>query len=113
MSQAVELIGAVALVVAGVSALALRAHGRGFAGGRATSAVRAMSLPFTNWTVTAVFAIPLIIGSVCLANLVSILSSGTFSSLMVGANLGVLLGSFYAMAWMMRSLMVAYRRSQA
>lgn len=111
-AQAVELIGVVALVVAGLSALAFRAHGRGLAGGRTTIAVRAISLPFTNWGVTAVFAVPLIIGSVCLANLVSILSSGTFSSVMIGANFIVVLGSFYAMAWMVRSLMVVYRRSQ-
>ena len=111
--QAVEIIGVVALVVAGISALSFRARGRGMSGVKVSGAVHAMALPFTNWTVTAVFAIPLIIGSVSLANLVSILSSGTFSSLIVGANLVVLLGSFYAMAWMVRSLMVAYRRSQA
>jgi len=112
-AQAVELISAVALVVAGLSALAFRVRGRGLVGGRSLGAVHAISLPFTNWGVTAIFAIPLILGSVCLANLVSVLSSGVFSSLTVGANLAVLLASFYAMAWMMRSLIMAYRRSLA
>jgi hypothetical protein len=67
----------------------------------------------TNGWIWDHIAIPLVTGSVCLANLVSILSSGPFTSLMVGANLVVLLASFYAMAWMMRSLTVAYRRSRA
>jgi hypothetical protein len=110
---AAEILGAVALAVAGLTGLVFWARGGGPAIGKATGAVRAMALPFRNLTVTAVFAIPLIVGSVCLANLVSLLSTGPFSALMVGANMIVLLGSFYSMVWILRRLTAAYRGLRA
>lgn len=111
--QAVEVLGGTGVVVAGSTMLVFRLHNRGKVGGPASTAVRAMALPFTNRGVTAVFAVPLIVGSVCLANLVSMLSGVQFSMAMVGVNLFVLLGSFYAMARIMRSLTANYKRLKA
>ncbi len=110
--QAVEILGTVALVVAGLSAFAFWTHRPKLAPGTASVAVHAMALPFTNLTVTAIFAVPLILGSVCLANLVSIFTTGPFSVLMLSVNLAVLLGSFYAMARVMRSLTATYKRAR-
>jgi quinol-cytochrome oxidoreductase complex cytochrome b subunit len=108
--QAVEVLGTVALIVVASTTFVFRVHSHEKAAGPASVAVRALALPFTNRAVTAVFAVPLIVGSVCLANLVSMLSGGQFSVPLVGVNLAVLLGSFYAMARMMRSLTATYKR---
>ncbi|MDA4111371.1 MAG: cytochrome bc complex cytochrome b subunit [Thaumarchaeota archaeon] len=74
------------------------------------SPLRALMLPFTNRTITALFMIPLIAGSVCLANLVGSLTSVPVNPLIAIINFVILSGSFVAMARIMKTLTLARER---
>ncbi len=112
-SQAILVNGGVAVGIAAVSLfmfrLSRRKSGREEISQR-KSHLRAIALPFTNRSVTAVFLIPLVAGSVSFANVVSLLTSGQINILVVLANFSVLVVSFYAMARMMRNLSLAQNR---
>ena len=68
------------------------------------SPLRALMLPFRNRTITALFMIPLIAGSVCFANLVGSLTTVPVNPFLALINFAILFGSFFAMARMMRTL---------
>ncbi len=75
------------------------------------SYVKTMMLPFTNRGLTLTFLLPLMVGSVCLANLVTLLSAGPVVSIELAADVALLFFSFYVMARIMRNLMSSQRRS--
>lgn len=104
--QAVEVLGTAGLVIAAASLFFLK---RGVGGLHWLSRVRALRLPFTHPGATALFAIPLITGSVSLANVVDALTKGTTISLYMTGNMLLLVASFYLMLRMMRSLSQAHR----
>jgi ubiquinol-cytochrome c reductase cytochrome b subunit len=111
-SQAVVVIGGVAIGVATITLLALR---NGLTRSKnlkipVTSTLRAMTLPFTNRTITALFMIPLIAGSVCFANLVGSLTTVPINPLLAVIDFVGLSGSFFAMARMMRMLTLGRNR---
>ena len=112
-SQAILVNGGVAIAVAAVSLFMFRMRRKNSKKAMTTkkSPLRAMALPFTNRSVTAVFMIPLISGSVCFANIVGSLTSVPINTFFVAVNFAVLLGSFYAMARIMRNLTLAQNRS--
>ena len=66
--------------------------------------LRMMVLPFRNRTITVLFMIPLIAGSVCFANLVGSLTTVPANPFLAIINFAVLFGSFFAMARIMRTL---------
>jgi len=74
------------------------------------STIRAMMLPFRNRSITALFMIPLIAGSVCFANLVGSLTTVPINPFVAIINFVVLFGSFLVMARMMRNLTLARER---
>ena len=69
-----------------------------------------MMLPFRNRTITALFMIPLIAGSVCFANLVGSLTTVPVNPFLALIDFVVLFGSFFAMARMMRTLTLRQER---
>ncbi len=68
------------------------------------SPLRAISLPFTNRSITGIFMIPLIAGSVCFANLVGSLTTVPVNPFLAIVDFVILFGSFLAMARIMRAL---------
>lgn len=69
-----------------------------------------MMLPFRNRTITALFMIPLIAGSVSFANLVGSLMTVPVNPFLALIDFVVLFGSFFAMARMMRTLTLRQER---
>lgn len=112
-AEAVEVIGTVALAAALGSAFLLR-RPRGLQ--RASSAMKnfllALVFPLKNRWAASVFLVLLCIGSVCFADLVGSISGNAINSPVVVLNIMGLTIAFYAMARIMRSLTVEYRRSQ-
>jgi quinol-cytochrome oxidoreductase complex cytochrome b subunit len=112
-ASAAEVIGTSGIAIAAVTLLILK----GRIIGRIGSAIpprlrlRTLLLPFTHQGTTALFAIPLIIGSVSMANVANSMMEGVTSSLYLAANSAILIVSFYVMLRMMRSLTQAQRRS--
>jgi quinol-cytochrome oxidoreductase complex cytochrome b subunit len=112
--QAAEVLGVTAIVVAAVSLYLLKRGSRELRWLVSwRSHIGALRLPFTHQGTTGLFAIPLIIGSVSLANVANSLMQGSSPSVYLAGNLGLLLGSFYVMMKMMRALSQAQRRLMA
>jgi ubiquinol-cytochrome c reductase cytochrome b subunit len=99
-SQAVIVNGGVAVGVALVSLFIFRNELKV----PINSPLRAISLPFRNRSITGLFMIPLIAGSVCFANLVGSLTTVPVNSFLAIINFAILFGSFLAMARIMRAL---------
>jgi ubiquinol-cytochrome c reductase cytochrome b subunit len=74
------------------------------------SPLRALMLPFKNRSITMLFMIPLIAGSVSFANLVGSLTTVPLNPFLAIINFVVLFGSFLAMARIMRTLTLARER---
>jgi quinol-cytochrome oxidoreductase complex cytochrome b subunit len=112
-SEAILVNDGVAVVIAGISLFMFRPRRKDSKQEMAPkkSRFRAIALPFTNRSVTAVFLIPLGAGSVSFANVVGSLTAGQINTLVVLVNFSVLVISFYAMARMMRNLSLAQSRS--
>ncbi len=112
-AQAVEVIGVAALAAALVSAFLLRMP-RGIQ--RVTSAIRSVPLalifPLKNRGAASAFVVLLCVGSVCFANLVGFASGGEVSSPVLLLDMAGVVTTFFAMVRIMRSMTVAYRRSQ-
>jgi quinol-cytochrome oxidoreductase complex cytochrome b subunit len=101
--QALEVNGTLAVVIGVVSFVAIRRRsGRGLALPSRSTFVRAMSLPFTERTITAIFLLPLSVGSVSLSNLVTSATSQSLDLVALGANLSTLVLSFYVMVRILR-----------
>ncbi len=107
-AQAVIVIGGVAIGVAVVSLFVFRSNlvRTKILKIPIKSSLSAMMLPFRNRnrTITMLFMIPLIAGSVSFANLVGSLTTVPVNLILAIINFAVLFGSFFAMARMMRSL---------
>lgn len=112
-AEAIEVTGIVALAAALASAFLLRIV-RGFQRmfSTARSIPMALVLPLKDRRGASVFVVLLIIGSVCFANLVGLLSGGDIASPVLALNLAGLVTAFYAMIRVMRNMSVAYRRPQ-
>lgn len=112
-AQAVEVIGVAALVASLASALLLRIP-RGMQ--RVTSVIRsvpmALVLPLKDRGAASAFVVMLCVGSVCFANVVGFASGGVSNSPIFILDVAGLVTTFYAMVRIMRSMTVAYRRSQ-
>ncbi len=104
-AQAVIVNGGIAVAVAAVSLLIFRKRLKV----QIKSPLRALSLPFRKKTITALFMIPLIIGSVCFANLVDSLTSVPANLLVAMIDFAVLFVSFFAMARIMKSITLGAR----
>jgi len=74
------------------------------------SQLRAFTLPFRNRSITALFMIPLVAGSVCFANLVGSLTTIPINPLAALINFVIVFGSFVAMARIMRNLTLVQKR---
>jgi len=113
-ASAAEVLGTAGIAIAAITLLILKMR----IINRISSAVprrlhvRALLLPFNHQGTTALFAIPLIIGSVAMANIANAMMISTSSPLYVMANSVALIVSFYVMLRMMRSLTQARTRSQ-
>jgi hypothetical protein len=112
-AEAVEVIGAVALVAALVSAFLLRMP-RSIQ--KVSSGMNAFLLalvfPLHNRWAASVFVVLLCVGSVCFANLVDSGLGSSVSSPVLILNIAGLVATFYAMARILRSLTGKYMRSQ-
>ena len=103
------IIVEVALVIAMMSALTYRMRSKMRGLPVRGLGLRIMALPFTHRTITAVFVVLLVIGSVSLAGLVSSLATGSINSAAASVNFIVLLSSFYFMARILRNLTLRQR----
>jgi quinol-cytochrome oxidoreductase complex cytochrome b subunit len=111
--QAVEVLGIAGIGIAAASFYFLKKGGSGVRWlVHSLSRARELRLPFTHPGVTALFAIPLITGSVSLANVADAVTKGVASSPYVAGNVAMLMVSFYLMLRMMRSLAQAHRMLQ-
>jgi len=102
---AAGVTGGILVGVVVATTLAYRLRGRKFSG-RPTlgGAARALGLPFRHAGITAVFLIPLVVGSVAMETMVGSLSGGQADLTAAAASCAVLIASFYGMARMMRRL---------
>jgi len=105
-SQAVIVNGGVAIGVAVVSLFIFRSKLKV----PIKFPLHAMALPFRNRSITALFMIPLIAGSVCFANLVGSLTTDPVNPFLAIIDFVVLFGSFLTMARMMRNLTLQRER---
>jgi hypothetical protein len=100
--------GGVAVAVLAVSLLIFRAKLIPRNSLKLTPAIkprlRAMALPFSNKAITGLFMIPLVVGSICFANLVSTLATFPINPFLVTAYFALVSLSFIAMARIMRRL---------
>lgn len=111
--QAVEVLGTAGIGTAAVSLYFLKKGSSGLRWlARSVTHVRDLRLPFIHPGTTVLFAVPLITGSVSLANLADTITKGVLSSFYVSGNIAVLVVSFYVMLRMMRSLSQAHKRLQ-
>ena len=109
--QAVEVLGTTGIGTVAVSLYFLKKGSSGLRWlARSLTHIRDLRLPFTNPGTTALFTVPLITGSVSLANLADTITKGVLSSPYVSGNIVVFIGSFYAMLRIMRSLSQAHKR---
>ena len=108
---ALEVLGSAGIIVAAVSLLLLKGRIVQRVGAVVPRRlhVRALMLPFTQRGTTAIFAVPLMIGSVSMANVANSFMTGSGSSLYSMINALFLIASFYVMLRMMRSLTQAQR----
>jgi hypothetical protein len=113
-ASAAEVLGTAGIIIAAITLLILKARIIGRIGTAIPRQlhVRALLLPFNHHGTTALFAIPLIIGSVAMANVANAMMTSVSSPLYVTANSAVLIVSFYVMLRIMRSLTQAQRRSR-
>jgi ubiquinol-cytochrome c reductase cytochrome b subunit len=111
---AAEVIGTTALAIAAVTLLLLKTRIVSRIGSAIPHRIhiRALLLPFTHQGTTALFAVPLIIGSVTMANVANSMMDGVASPTYVAANSAILVVSFYVMLRMMRSLTQAHRSTR-
>jgi ubiquinol-cytochrome c reductase cytochrome b subunit len=113
--EAVEILGPVGIGIAAVSLFLLKKGTRTLRWlASSLTHVRELRLPFTHPRTTALFSVPLIAGSVSLANLADAATRGLAlaPSLYVSGNIAVFIAAFYAMLKMMRSLAQAHRKLQ-
>ncbi|HZW84723.1 MAG TPA: cytochrome bc complex cytochrome b subunit [Nitrososphaerales archaeon] len=109
-AQAIMVTGGVFVAMCLVTAFAFRLHnGRFGIGLPFKGPFRALGLPFANLRFTGAFLVPLVVGSVCFANVVGSLTLGAAAGSYVVVNIVVLIVSFYAMARMMRRLTIRNR----
>jgi quinol-cytochrome oxidoreductase complex cytochrome b subunit len=119
-SQALVVMVGTAAVIAVMTAITYRMRRRAMVTTSSMSTARpkmshlsAMALPFTHKGITALFLAPLVAGSVSLSNLVGGVFSGAGNSLILGADLTVLVVSMYIMGRILRSMAVAQRGSRS
>lgn len=101
-SEALIVNGGVAIAIAVISLYLFKSRLKV----RIKFPVSAIKLPFKTRSVTAVFMIPLVIGSVCFANFVNSLTSTPADLSLAGLNFVFLAISFVMMARIMRSLSI-------
>ncbi len=113
-ASAAEVVGGVGVAIAAVSLLILRTRAMGELRSLVPQRLRlrVLLLPFTHRGTTSLFTIPLILGSVSMANVANSLMVGSFSSSYIAVNSALLILSFYVMLKMMKSLTQAQRRMQ-
>ncbi len=109
-SQGITITGEAALTVAAMSALVYLVRARMKGAQVRSTPLRIMALPFTHRAITGLFVLPLVVGSVCLANLVSALTGGAPDAVGLTANAVILAASMYAMFRIVASIGPARRR---
>ena len=107
--QALVIIVEVALAIAIMSALTYRMRSKMRGLPSKGFGLRIMASPFSYPTITAIFVVLLVVGSVSLAGLVDSLGAGSINSVVASASLVVLLSSFYFMVKILRNLTVRQR----
>ncbi len=109
-SQALVITVGIALVIVVISALTYRTRSK-MRSVTVKSLALVMALPFTHRMTTGLFLIPLVVGSVSLANLVGSFNDGHLDLVVVASNLTLLLFSFFVMAAIIREVTLAQRRT--